>query len=330
MIGITFNVENVNTVLQVYDQIQAIKYEVTTSEPPETPIGPLIALTDWSVVSGTESYPFPINLITDVTQYTGYDPDGVSTDWYSSRYYNSLNGSYSAWSAPVLGNESDLYYDPTYPAEDIFDDEDQAIIAKLRIYIGDPKGLCREFGEEALASLHPDYKTYELSEKGWPVAITMGGKTFNSISNPVVNGYRYLKFQEPVNDVCYSCLDGDNLCGDADVKLITMGVDVWYHTFRNSDKELLAAYDACFPPIGLTEITATTQAYVLQTAVDILTKELIEDATEDGAIIGDDKTDYNPESGLAIRKDLLDSLKNDLDNLIKSLKMADISGVLID
>lgn len=330
MIGITFNVVNVATVLQAYDQIQLIRYNVASDVQPETPVGQPLVLTDWTVVSGTVDYPFPINLSAGITIYMGYDPTGGASDWYSSRYYDSSTGSYSAWSEPMLGSEGDLYYDPIYPDEVTISAEDQAVVDRIRLYIGDPKGLRREFGEEALASLHPDFKTFELAEKGWPVYITMGGVAFNSLSDPVVNGYRYLRFQEPVDDICYSCSEAENLCGDIETKLLTKGVDIWYRTFRHSDKEILAAYDNVYPPVGLTTVTATTQAYILQTAVDLLTKELIEDATEDGATVADDRTSYSPDPGLTLRKALLDSLKKDLDDLIKSLKMSGISGVLID
>jgi hypothetical protein len=330
MIGITFNVANIATVIQAYDQIQLIRYNLASDTQPETPVGQPIVLTDWTVVSGIVGYPFPIDLTAGVTVYMGYDPIGEASDWYSSRYYDSSTGSYSSWSDPVLGSESDLYYDPVYPDEGIVSEEDQAIIDRIRLYIGDPKGLRREFGEEALTSLHPDFKTFEFAEKGWPVYITMGGVGFTSSSNPVVNGYRYLRFQEPVDDICYTCAEAENLCGDTETKLLTKGVDIWYHTFRNSDKEILAAYDGVLPPVGLTTTTATTQAYILQTAVDILTKELFEDLTEDGARVDDDRTAYDPEPGQKLRKALLDGLKKDLDDLIKTLKMSGISGVLID
>jgi hypothetical protein len=330
MIGITFNVVNIATVIQAYDQIQVIRYDTLTDTQPETPVGQPIVIDDWTVVSGTVGYPFPIDLTTGVTVYMGYDPDGEATDWYSYRYYDSSTGAYSAWSEPMLGSEGDLYYDPIYPEEVTVSAEDQAVIDRIRLYIGDPKGLRREFGEEALASLHPDFKTFELAEKGWPVYITMGGVAFNSLSDPVVNGYKYLRFQEPVDDICYTCAEAENLCGDTETKLLTKGIDIWYRTFRNSDKEILAAYDNVYPPVGLTTTTATTQAYILQTAIDILTKELFEDLTEDGARVGDDRTSYDPEPGLGIRKDLLDGLKKDLDELVKSLKMSGISGVLID
>ena len=330
MICITFYVDNIKTVLQAYDQIQCVRYIAYSLDQPDTPVGTIASLTDWAVVSGTESFPFPIQLEAGTTVYLGYDPIGVATDWYSSRYYDSSSGSYSAWSTPVLGSEGDFYNYPVYTEEVSISDEDQDIIDKIRIYIGDPKGIRREFGEDALASLHPDYKTFQLAEKGWPIYITMGGIGFTSSSNPAVNGYKYLRFQEPVDDICYTCWENENLCGEDSTKLLTKGIDIWYYSFRNSDKEILAAYDSCYPPVGLTTTTATTQAYVLQTAIDILTRELFEDATEDGARVGDDRTSYDPESGLAIRKGLLDSLKNDLNDLIKSLKMTGIQGVLLD
>jgi hypothetical protein len=61
-----------------------------------------------------------------------------------------------------------------------------------------------------------------------------------------------------------------------------------------------------------------------------LRKELIEDATESGARIVDEGSSYNPEAGLKIRKALLDDLKERLDEMIKSLMMSGLSGVLID
>jgi hypothetical protein len=334
MIGITFNVNNIDVILQAYDQIQCIRFdaeELDLDTQPDTPVGQPETLVDWSVVSGTEDYPFPIELVSGETVYIGYDPVGEAWDWFSSRYYDSSTGAYSAWSEPQLGEESDIYFDPMYPAEEEYDTEEQAIIDRIRLLIGDPIKLNREFGEEAMASLHPDGRTFQMAEKGWPAYITMGGKGFTSKYNPTVNGYKYLKFQEQVDEICYGCYQGDSLCGGtADSRLLTYAIDIWYYTFRYSDREIMAAYDGVFPPVGLTTDTATTQAYILQTAIDIITSELFEDSVEDGAKIDDDKTAYDPSSGLAIRKDLLDSLKDDLDDLIKSLKMADISGVLID
>lgn len=330
MIGLTFTVDNINTVLQIYNQIQVIRYDPVSVAPPPTPSGQPQTLMDWTVVSGTASYPVPINLVTDTTYYMAYDPVGESSDWFSSRYYSSVTGSYSGWSEPILGAEGDLYYDPIYDEEQEFTSEEQTIIDRIRLYIGDPLGIRREAGEESIANLHPDGKTYELSQKGWPVSITVGGQSFTDKLDPSVNGYRYLKFQGPVDDICSICLTGDDLCGEEVTKNYSLGIDIWYYTFRNSDRQILEAYDSCPPPPGLTMDTATTESYILQTAIDLIRKELLEDSTEDGASIKDEGSTYNPEPGLKAKKGLLDDLQKRLDDLIKSLAMKGISGVLID
>ncbi len=334
MIGLVFNVPNIELILTAYDQIQCIRYDAertNTDIQPETPIGQPETLVDWATVSGTAEHPFPIDLIPGQTVYTGYDAIGDDWDWFSSRYYDSNTGAYSAWSEPQLGEEEDIYFDPMYPDEMEFTSEERGIIDRIRILIGDPVGISREFGEEAMASLHPDGRTFELAEKGWPAYIMMGGKGFTGKYNPTVNGYRYLKFQEQVDEVCYSCYQDESLCGgDADPRLLTYAVDIWYYTFRWSDREILETYEGCTPPIGLTEETATSQAYVLQTAIDLINSELLEDAIEDGAKLADDKTKYDPFPGLDARRKILKGLKKDLEDLVKSLKMARIEGVLID
>jgi len=330
MIGLTFSIENIDTVMQVYNQIQVIRYIDTPEFPPDTPVGQPITLTDWVLVSGTEDYPVPVNLVEGKTYYITYDPEGEEGSWYSSRYYDDATGSYSGWSYPVLGGEGDLYYDPIYPDEVELTVEEKSIVKRIRLYIGDPLGIKRDHGQHAFDSIHPDGRTYELDEKGWPVYITMGGVSFNQSFNPSVNGYRYLKFQRLIDDVCRECVEVTDLCGDSVEKELEFGVDIWYYTFRNSDRQILEAYDNCPPPPGLTLDTATSQAYILQTSIDLLRKELAEDSTEDGAVIRDEGTSYDPYPGLRTKKDILDDLKKQLDALIKANTLKGISGVLID
>ncbi len=330
MIGLTFTVENIDVVWQIYDQIEIIRYDKISINPPDTPIGQPSMLVDWAVVSGTVDFPAPIDLEPTTTFYQTYDPVGEAEHWYSSRYYDSFSGSYSAWGTPILGGEGDLFHDPIYPSELTLTVDEQAIVDRLRIYIGDPKGLRRDSGETALTNIHPDGKTYELEEKGWPVYITVGGQGFTDLFNPSVNGYRYLKFQELIDQICVSCYVVETVCNEEITKMVELGVDIWYYTFRNSDKQLLAAYDSCPPPMGLTTDTATTQTFLLQTAIDLITRELLEDAVEDGAAIKDEGSSYNPEAGLKIRKELLDGLTKQLKDVVNSLMLKGITGVLID
>jgi hypothetical protein len=330
MIGLNFTVENISTIIQVYDQIQIIKYTGDEADQPDTPVGSIASLTEWVTVSGTDSYKVPVDLVAGVSSYQTYDYAGDYSDWYSSRYYSTSTGSYSGWSDPILGETGDLYYDPIFPPEVEYGTADQRIIDRIRLYIGDPLGLRREYGEEALSSIHPDGRTYEMDEKGWPAYITMGGKTFTDTLNPAVNGYKLLKFNEFIDTTCTICSGITNLCGDSEIKEVEHGVDVYYYTFRHSDREIMESYDNCPPPVGLTETTATSSAYMLQTAIDLIRKELLEDAAEDGARIVDDRTSYDPSSGQKIRKAILDDLIKQLRDLVNSLKMNGITGVLID
>jgi len=329
MIGLSFTIENISTVKTVYNEIQIIKYMGDEEDIPGTPNGSISVPTGWASVSGTAEYPIPITLLNSTSVYQTYDFSGNFSDWYSSRYYNTENDAYSGWSEPVLGETGDIYYDPIFPEEVDYGTADQNVINKIRLYIGDIVGLKREYGSEAMSSIHPDGKTYELDQKGWPAFITMGGKSFTSTLNPSVNGYKLLKFTEFIDMTCVTCSGVVNICGDTEIRDIENGVDIYYYTFRNSDREIMEVYDNCLPPDRLTEANATTQSYMLQSAIDILNMELISDANEDGAKLNEDKDSYDPSIGLKIRYDILKDLQKRLDALVKSIFMGSVSGVLI-
>jgi hypothetical protein len=169
-----------------------------------------------------------------------------------------------------------------------------------------------------------------MDEKGWPAYINMGGMQFTDTDNPSVNGYRFLRFQQYIDDVCTECVTYSGTCGEDVVKEVTHGVDIWYYTFRNSDRQIMEAYDNCPPPSPLTSTTATAEAYMLQTSIDLLRGSLWEDATEDGASIRDEGSHYDPSPGLDTRRQLLADLQKRLDDLIKAVMLSGITGVLID
>lgn len=295
MIHLSFRIENIASVLQVYNQIQV--------QSSSTETGTFIN------VSGAV---FPIILVSGQTLYEVDDANGISSTWYRSRYYNSITLVASAWSDPILGSVGELCYDPTYPDEVSYGTSDKLTVDRIRRLCGDPIGLRREYNEKG--NIHEGGFVYQLDEKGWPCSINIGDTTYNSTSNPTINGYRYLKFS---NDI--TTLSG-----------VDLDADVFYYTFRHSDREIMEAYDTCPPPQGLTATTANSESYMLQTAIDLLTQELWEDATEDGAAVKDDVSHYNPEGGQRIRNDLIDKLQKRLDNLVKTLILSGISGVRID
>lgn len=312
MITLTLSVDSIATVIQVYNRIQIARADSETGI--------------FTTVSGLG----PVVLVAGVSTYELIDTTGTPTNWYQSRYYSTITSNASAWSDPVLGEAGNIFYNPLYPPEVSYGTSEQLVINRIRLLIGDPKGIRRFYGDEAISSIYEDGKTLELSEKGWPASVNMAGKNYSDSSNPSVNGYKYLIFQEYIDDICTSCSGVVNNCGDEVIKDVVEGADIWYYTFRESDREIMDAYDTCPPPIGLTINNATSQAYILKTAIELITKELIEDANEDGAEIRDEGSSYDPSSGQKIREALLGPLRKQLDDLIKMLQMQSITGVLVD
>ena len=316
MISLTLTVSDLTTLLQIYDRIQIRRY-TGTGTPSST-----IDISDYTTASGNDTISSrtgvsDVLLDASYTQYYFTDPIGVPSDWYISRYYKESTGSASAWTVPVLGEAYDFYYDPLYPPEVEYDTAEQLVVDRIRLLIGDPIDLRREYGENVASSIHDDDKTLEFDEKGWPVSLTMGGTTYNQTTNPSVNGYRFLRFLDTIEATTWSGCE-------------EIGLDIWYYTFRNSDRQIIEFYNNCPPPAPLTTTTATAEVYMIQTAIDLLRSELWEDSTEDGATIRDEGSLYNPSEGLKVRKDLLDDLTKRRDDLIKSLQLTGITGVLLD
>lgn len=317
MITITINVENLVDVLTIFSKIELLRY--TGSSTPTLPVNEL----EYEVISGTDQVNNRTN-VSDVllsstySQYYFLDPYGDSNNWYISSYSNNIGSSNSGWSDPIQGDENEIFYNPIYPAEVIYSTVDKQIISKLRLYIGDPVNLHRSYGEEALVYFHTDSLVFELQEKGWPASINIYGKQYTSFVDPSVNGYKYLKFNSKVS------LTPTTISG------VLQSIDVWYYTFRNSDKQLMEAYDTCFPPAPLTTSNCTQDIYLLQTAYDLLNGESWELAIEDGSEIVDGRDTYNPSSGLVARDKLLARLKKQLDAAVKLKLFSSIGGVRVD
>jgi hypothetical protein len=299
MITLTITVDNITNVLLVYDQVRIQRAASETGT--------------FAAVVGLG----PVTLAAGQGTYTETDADGTATNWYRSQYYNSITFGESSWTDPVLGETGDLFSNPTYPDEVSYGTSQQLVIDRIRRLAGDPIGLRRDYGEDALSSIHTDNKTYQLYEKGWPVSITINLQSYTNSSNPTVDGYTYLRFQ-------------DDISLTTTVSGVEYGVDIYYNTFRHSDRQIMEAYDSQPPPPPLTTTTANSEVYMLATAIEILEGELWEDATEDGAAIKDEGSSYNPEPGLNVKEKRLNSLRKRLDDMIKALQMPYVGGVLID
>ena len=303
MIRLSFTVDNIATVIQIYNQIRIQRGDSESGT--------------FTTISGLG----PIDLNSGQTSYVVIDGDGTASNWYKSQYYSTVTYSESSWSDPVLGDVGDLFYNPLYPDEVSYGTSQQLVIGRIRKLIGDPLGLNREYGEEAASSIHADGKTYELDEKGYPVSVFMNGQSYNDSTNPTVNGYKYLIFDDFIDTTSVVC---------SGTKAIEYGVDIYYYSFRWSDRQILEAYDTTPPPPGLTTTTANSESYMLYTSITLLGSENWHDAVEDGAVVRDEGTSYDPTPGLRFREALIDDLNKKLDAVVKSLILGGISGVLLD
>ena len=312
-IRLVVQVPRIEEVMLVYDSIQVQRAENQAMNTP-------VALTDLGLVNGHRSY---MTLVDGTSYYYGTDGTGTSNNWYQSRYFNNtISGvTPSDWSDSVRGEGADLFYDPCYPSEISMTYNEQLVVSEIRRLIGDPKDVNREYGEDAASSIHPDGMVYEFDERGWPLCITMGGVQYNETANPTINGYRYLMFEQCINVTEVVC---SGTCDN------TRGVDIWYYTFRHSDREILEAYNESPPPPPLTAANATTQAYVFYTAKRLLQQENWHDSIEDGAKITDEGTLYDPSPGFDFRKKLLDDLNKQLDDTVNGLVLRGITGIRVE
>lgn len=190
MIKLYFTVDNISTVIAIYDRIR-IQKSTATSEPSVNdpswapiPGGDLVAMIDVGYSTTLDSSD-NIVLVNGQNNYGVIDTDGEPSHWYRSQYFDSTtSGVESAWSDPILGEEGDLYYNPLYPSEISYGTADQLIIDRIRTLIGDPIGLNREYGQDAYSSLHPDNRTYELDEKAGQLVLQWG--MFNIMMAPIL------------------------------------------------------------------------------------------------------------------------------------------------
>lgn len=317
MIDITISVDDIDSVLLVFNKIQLMKYTGTGTPPEVIDESMYTTLSGIDKINNREGVS-DIDMSSSYSQYYFTDPSGLGTDYYISRYFNSFPSAESGWSSPILGETGDIFYNPMYPPEISYGSSDQLIIDNIRRLIGDPIGLRRDYGEEEEYSLSADRKVYQLDESGWPASINMYGIQYTSSNDPVVNGYEYLKFTNPISST-YTMISG-----------IEYNTDVWYYTFRNSDRNIMETYDSAYPPAGLTSSNCTSEIYMLQAAYDLLTMETWEVISEDGADIDDEGSKYSPDPGLKARDKMLDKLRKRLDDAIKFARGPYMGGVRID
>ena len=263
--------------------------------------------------SGTYTSLTNILLVAGITEYSYSHTAGTSDTWYRSSICNPTTEDECCWTDPVKGVSPALFHYSTYPVECEYETDDLVIIRKIRRFIGDFEGLKRLYIDEAefCNSVQDDNKTVDLSEKSWPVYIAVNDVGKTSLLDPVVQGYQYLTFSGTLDE------SSDTL-------------DIWYYTFKFSDREVYEAYGDAFIPPGLTSSTVTQDHLVLQAAIDLLENMTSEDVVEDGAAVRDDRSLYDPSPGLRERAVTIERLRKLLDSLIKQHRFSNLTGMLID
>jgi len=256
--------------------------------------------------NGTYSYLGYVSINASTTTYYYTDVTGTDDHWYRSKYTDMPTAPYgleSSYSDPVKGDVPTIYHNITYPPEISIGTTDEQKVRRLRMLIGDQKELVRDYVDECYSAVHDDGRTYELSQKGWPVYICLDNVEKTSSSDPYVDGWRYLTFSGTISTV-------------------TGTLDIYYNTFRWADSEILQHYDDALIPPGLTSATVTTDHMLLQTAIDLLEAENWRDYIENGARIVDSDTTWDPSPGYRAREDAIKRLQKRLDDLVKQYTLA--------
>lgn len=268
--------------------------------------------------------------LTGVDSYTSLDVNSTPSTYYKAQYSHSVTMVTSVFSdtAQETGNFSE-YSVPestaTYPPEIALSAQDREIVESIRVTIGDLGLIERDFFDSSdsnsqfacAAQISSDQCTWELMEfKGWPQRVRLDGADKTSLSDPQVLGYRYLTFS------------GSDPC-------ITGTLDIFYNSFRFSDREILLAYDRAnnlLVSCGLTTLQITTEMLIMQAAILLLEGELRE-AQQKAVMIRDGDTTYDNSRTIMSRTEDLNDLKNKIREIIECARFNasyGLEGVRID
>lgn len=260
-----------------------------------------------------------ISLVSGVSSYTFTDPVGTTLHWYRFTYSSNLTE--SSFSSSFQGLFVDLDYEvQSYPDEVILSSEQRHALDRIRIAIGDPKELTRDYVSATTGydSISVDGYTHTFTNpKGWPLKIILDGIEISNQTVARVNDYQFL-----------------TLSG-VQVNTVSGTLDVWYNHFRYGDAEILRAYNSYVPPPRISPADVTVEICIICTAADLVAQELRGYASTSATEIEIfQEIRVNPKGALDARFKDLDFLRKEcaalLDDLEDELYSADIVGVLID
>jgi hypothetical protein len=260
-----------------------------------------------------------ISLVDNVAYYSFTDESGHIEYLYSYSFYNSVSTAESSKSTSFYGWVPNFEFgDTSYPAEYATSQSERDIIDTIRFYIGDGKVINRDYVNPSCESLYSNVSecgtTYKLSEApAWPVKIIKDSVEYITASEPTVYGNEYLVFS------------------NSTISTTSGVVDVWYETFRHSDREILELYTTAPPPFPLTITDVSTAMKGLQVAIILLESEirnLMGNISGSFSVSGD--TSFNPEPLLRQKQDDLKRFRARLEEMVDQESVFGITGVRID
>jgi hypothetical protein len=268
--------------------------------------------------------------LSGATSYASLDLTATPSTYYKAQYSNSSSLITSVFSDPAQGTGNFSEYSvpestATYPPEIALSSQDREIVESIRVTAGDFGLIERDYYASSdpnsqyacAAQISADTCTWELIEfKGWPQRVKLNGTEKTTLQDPQVLGYRYLTFS------------GGDSC-------ITGTLDVFYRSFRFSDREILLAYDRAnnlLVSCGLTAEQITTEMLIMQASILLLEGELRE-AQQKSVMIRDGDTTYDNSRTIMSRTMDLNDLKQKLRDLIDCARHGAsyaLEGVRID
>ena len=279
--------------------------------------------------SGFAEITIPTSIIplqVGISNYSYVDGSGTTEHWYRTSFFDStLVNDETDLSEAFRGNYLDTNFAPiSYPPEAVFTPNDYYIIDRLRNLIGDPKELTRDYVsvDTGFSSISIDGQTHSLSNpRGWPLQIKLDGIEYTSKDEPRVNDYQFITFS------------------GSEISTVSGTLDVWYYHFRNSDTELLRAFNSLTPPPPLPAECVTFELSLVLAAIEILEKELrLFGVTSGSEVDIFQEIRINPKGGFDGRASDLGALRKRKDDLINAIMEegcggingGDFWGVLID
>lgn len=192
-----------------------------------------------------------------------------------------------------------------YPSEVVFTQPEADIVFRIRQLIGDSKEIYIDDKNTTYCStVLASGTTYQLEEpKGYPTQVFVNNVEFSDPFNPLVLGYKFLKFTSPV------------LVSGAQIT-------VFYEHFRHSDLEIIETYDTAATTYlndqcNLTNVDLGIDLLVLATAYIFLQNDL---STYIASAISLEDADskYNASTRPQYLVSLLNQISKELKNAIEA------------